>query len=110
MNRQDALLSGSLIVLGACQSDQQEAEFVTVIPFTSVEGSEAIEEHLRKYDLSPGTWRQEGDARICDGYMTRFSDVDYCAAQVPDDWEPFEFDGTIYFVQPLADAGALPSE
>jgi hypothetical protein len=42
--------------------------------------------------------------------MTRFEDVDYCAATIPDDWEPFEFNGTIYYVQPLAGAGVQPGE
>ena len=110
MNRQKALLLGSLIVLVACQTEEQEADSVAVLPFSSVEESAAIEEYLRKYELAPGNWRQEGNARTCDGYMTRFEDVDYCAATIPDDWEPFEFNGTIYYVQPLAGAGVQPGE
>jgi len=50
----------------------------------------------------PGAWRVENGAKICDGYMTRIEDEDYCAAEIPRDWIAREFDGETYYVQPLA--------
>lgn len=101
---------GSLIVLVACQSEEENTEPIAVLPFYFDDESAVIEGYIRKYELVPGTWRQQGNARICDGYMTRFEDVDYCAATVPDGWEPFEFNGTIYYAHPLADNGVRPIE
>ncbi len=37
-------------------------------------------------------------------YLTRIEKEDYCAAEVPSDWRPFEFNGRNYYVQPLMDA------
>lgn len=48
-----------------------------------------------------GNWIVEDGVRVCDGYLVRNADQDYCAAEVPDDWVPREFDGQKYYVQPL---------
>ena len=53
----------------------------------------------------PGKWRQEDGAMICDGYLTRREHQDYCAAEIPADWQPMEFNGRIYYIQPLARTG-----
>ncbi len=50
-----------------------------------------------------GDWIERDGVRTCDGYLTQIENEDYCEAEVPADWLPFEFDGRTYFVQPLAD-------
>ena len=57
---------------------------------------------LEQLMLEQGNWRYEDGARICEGYLTRYEDEDYCASEIPDDWEPFEYDGRTYYVQPLS--------
>ena len=52
-----------------------------------------------------GEWIEKDGMRVCDGYLTRFENEDYCAAEVPSDWQPFEFNGRIYYVQPLMEKG-----
>ena len=52
-----------------------------------------------------GEWIEKDGMRVCDGYLTRFENEDYCAAEVPSDWQPFEFNGRTYYVQPLMDKG-----
>ncbi len=52
-----------------------------------------------------GEWIEGDGVRVCDGYLTRFENEDYCAAEVPSDWQPFEFNGRTYYVQPLMDKG-----
>ena len=51
-----------------------------------------------------GKWIERNGSRICDGYLTRRKDQDFCAAEVPEDWVPFEFAGKTYYVQPLSQA------
>ena len=52
-----------------------------------------------------GEWIERDGLRTCDGYLTRVENEDYCAAGVPADWQPFEFDGRTYYIQPLTDEG-----
>ena len=52
-------------------------------------------------DSKSGKWVQKDGILTCDGFMTRRADQDYCSAEVPGDWVPFEFDGQVYFLQPL---------
>ncbi len=49
-----------------------------------------------------GEWVDRNGSRLCDGYLTRREDEDFCVAEVPNDWRPFEFDGKTYHVQPLS--------
>lgn len=51
----------------------------------------------------PGEWVEKDGVLECEGYMTRRADQDYCAAEIPEDWVPFTFDGKEYYVQPLAE-------
>ena len=53
-----------------------------------------------------GEWIEKDGTRVCDGYLTRFENEDYCAAEVPPDWQPFEFNGRSYYVQPLMEKGS----
>lgn len=48
-----------------------------------------------------GQWVERDGQIVCDGYLTRFDNQDYCAAEVPADWRPFTFDGELYYIQPL---------
>ena len=50
-----------------------------------------------------GKWIEQDGVPMCDGYLTRVENEDYCEAQVPEDWQPFEFDGRTYFMIPLTD-------
>ena len=52
-----------------------------------------------------GEWIERDGVRTCDGFLTRIESEDFCAAKVPTDWRPFEFDGRTYYVQPLTDEG-----
>jgi hypothetical protein len=53
--------------------------------------------------MPSGEWRVQDGMRVCDGYIVRDADQDYCAAEVPEDWVPFTFDGQEYYIQPLKD-------
>jgi hypothetical protein len=57
---------------------------------------------IRPGQLPNGTWYDQDGSRICDGFLTRNIDEDFCAPEVPSDWVPFEFDGQTYYVQPLS--------
>ena len=60
-------------------------------------------ERLGRLDLRPGEWVEENGSKICIGFLTRFEDEDFCAAEIPRDWEPFEFNGHWYYMQPLSE-------
>jgi len=50
-----------------------------------------------------GQWAEKDGVLVCDGFMTRRADQDYCSSEVPEDWVPFTFDGKEYYVQPLTE-------
>lgn len=66
-------------------------------------------EELRAPDQSTtrfsGKWEYFNGGRSCDGYLVSRPGEDYCEAKIPDDWEPFIFDGRTYYRQPLSGAG-----
>jgi hypothetical protein len=49
-----------------------------------------------------GDWITRDGMRVCDGYLTRRQDQDFCDADVPNDWVPFEFAGRTYYAAPLS--------
>ena len=51
-----------------------------------------------------GEWYFVGGDRICDGFLTRSDDEEFCEAEIPEDWQPFTYDGKTYYVQPLSGA------
>lgn len=59
-------------------------------------GGDALDED----DLT-GEWIQRDGARVCDGFMTRVGNEEYCVAEVPEGWQPFTFEGETYYRQPL---------
>jgi len=64
-----------------------------------------LEGSIRPGELPQGTWFDQNGSRICDGFLTRNVNEDYCAAVVPGDWVPFEFNGQTYYMQPLSESG-----
>ena len=50
-----------------------------------------------------GEWIERDGTRICDGYLARREDQDFCVVEIPDDWIPFEFGGNTYYSQPLTE-------
>lgn len=74
--------------------------------FTEVPLPGQLFEHGRQpSERFSGKWQSERGALVCDGYVTRNSREDYCESQVPEDWQRFEFDGEIYYTQPLSERG-----
>ncbi len=53
-----------------------------------------------------GKWIEQDGVLMCDGYLTRVQSEDHCEAQVPEEWQPFKFDGRTYFMIPLTDKGS----
>lgn len=50
-----------------------------------------------------GEWKEVDGARVCDGYLTRISDDEFCSAEIPADWRRFEFDGKTFYIAPTSD-------
>jgi hypothetical protein len=92
------ILTSTFSWLLACQSANQPPEIVD-------ESMTALQPQLTVPTdrILSGEWRVDNGQRICDGYLSRVEDEDFCVAEVPDDWEPFEYEGQTYYVQPLAD-------
>ena len=101
-----ALLFVSACILASCQrdtsADNAEEVSIVVLPFGSDCQLPNLDEYLKEFELSPGVWREKNGSKICDGYMTRFENEDYCSAKVPEGWVPFQYNGETYYVQPLA--------
>ncbi len=98
-----------MIVLSACQAGEDQSE---PLDQPSAVGSTpeiraALERLLAEKYLEDGNWVEIDGVRKCKGYLTKFEDNDFCLSEVPGDWEPFEYDGQIYYVQPLANRGRL---
>lgn len=52
-------------------------------------------------ELEPGQWELRDGVRVCNGYLTRVEDEDFCANSVPEDWKKFDFNGQTYYRVPL---------
>ena len=72
---------------------------------------EVLDQKLRRCTYPPtapplgarsGKWHEKGGKMVCDGYLTRFADEDFCSATPPEDWTKFEFNGVEYFFEPLS--------
>lgn len=50
-----------------------------------------------------GEWIEQGGSRICEGCLTKRADKNFCEAEIPDDWVPFEFGGKTYYRQLLVE-------
>lgn len=106
--------------LVACSDEHEEASYVS-FPGSSTAGSpeqpgevdDSLEHTGRPFtipepDTEPGNptfsgeWTNRDGVWDCDGYMTRFENDVHCAATVPDDWIPFEFEGETFYVAPLS--------
>lgn len=62
---------------------------------------EQIEACTAQPQLRSGEWVKKDGAFVCDGYLTRSTDRDFCSPLPPQDWVPFTFEGQQYYVQPL---------
>jgi len=134
MTTRTVILSVILLTLSACQrpatnSEPQQStdatrpeepapEAVTTDAMAEVEREARIamelaeeepglilEGSIRPGELPQGTWYDQSGARICDGFLTRNANEDFCAAEVPSDWIPFEFNGQTYYTHPLSVPG-----
>jgi len=105
----------TLVVLSACVQDRivLNEDELREIPETedyheelfALETQFCVETEMcatRQDKRLSGEWRSQGGVRSCDGYLTRHSDQDYCEAEVPGDWRPFEFEGKTHYTQPLS--------
>ena len=101
-----AVLFVSVLILAACEADSgadnAEEKSIVVLPFESNVQLPNLDEYLKEYQLPPGMWREKNGTKICDGYMTRFENEEYCSARVPEGWVPFQYNGETYYVQALA--------
>ena len=123
----NVVLSLSLFVLFACQSDESfdlaSSRTDSELPTTSSDSVPTVlEGTVRKDNLlsctgylaehdgekycvtifpAKGTVTK-GDFLSCDGYLVRYENEDYCASEVPSNWVPFQFNGYIYYRQPLS--------
>lgn len=107
---QQGLRSTSAVLVCFCLagcSAEPELKDGTVISSSLPPGFTAerlleLEENNAGEDRPSGRWRYENGATVCDGYMTRFRDQDFCSSEAPDDWVPFEFDGQRFYLHRLA--------
>ena len=79
-----------------------EREAQIAMEMAELELGWALEGTIRPRQLPEGTWHHQDGSRICTGFLTRNIDVDFCAAEVPSHWVPFEFNGQTYYMQPLS--------
>lgn len=103
LNRPSVLLVGIALIGCELPPSPEPANSAALPEGYSLNFLPEADEYVSETGLPAGEWRNESGMLICDGYMTRFADQDYCAAEVPEDWTEFEFDGRKYYVQPLAD-------
>lgn len=82
---------------------QAEREAQLAIQMAEEEFDMFLQERLGQGQQQPGEWIEKDGARICLGFLTRNADQDFCAAEVPADWVPFEFNGNTYYMQPLSE-------
>jgi hypothetical protein len=54
-----------------------------------------------------GDWHLQDGELVCDGYLARSADEDFCADEVPEDWVPRKFNGQVYYVQPMGNTEPL---
>ncbi|MDJ0908577.1 MAG: hypothetical protein QNI99_05265 [Woeseiaceae bacterium] len=103
MNTTKILALVAALGLCACQAEIVQPEMPEQTEADVQQELDArMAEALAYLERNEGNWVRRGGALVCEGYMTRYADEDYCASEVPDDWRPFELNGEIYYVQPLA--------
>jgi len=99
------LLLAVVIVLAACQSevDAPTPEVQIEVLDFSPEHMDALKRFLAEKNVGEGNWAEKDGVLVCEGFLTKFENDDYCSSEVPEDWVPFEYQGQEYYVQPLAD-------
>ncbi len=97
------LTLGAVLGLCACQAEVVQPEMPKQAEADIQHAIDALYAEILAYlERREGNWVRRGGALVCEGYMTRYADEDFCASEVPEDWRPFELDGQTYYVQPLA--------
>lgn len=91
------------VVIADQQTDDADAESIQDSEKLSPDDSEGMIIDLTDEGRSKrsGKWLTENGASVCDGYLTQVEDEEYCAAEIPDGWRPFTFNGKTYYMQPL---------
>jgi hypothetical protein len=107
MNLRIVVLYSSILALSAVLAEEQtdesdtepkqEYEQLTPEKKAEIYGDLTNENRTKR----SGRWLKEDGASVCDGYLTQVEGEDYCAAEIPDDWQPFTFNGKTYYMQPL---------
>lgn len=73
-------------------------------PADGLEDFQLVEHHTEVLSQTQGRWSQEGGVLQCDGVLTRSARDEFCSASIPEDWQPFAFNGEVYFAVPVFDA------
>ena len=109
MNRSLAVLLSLLSLAVACDSDSPQdltdalvERYAETHPVDELPFRDGLAESGFLVGKFSGEWRYEDGNRLCKGFLTRSYAQDFCAADVPMDWQPFTYDGKTYFVQPLS--------
>lgn len=99
------VLAAALTLCGCAQepAESQPGEHIQAEGFEAGQppSEEQMAAAIAYLEQHEGNWVERDGALICEGYLTRYADEDYCASEVPEDWQPFEFDGQTYYLQPL---------
>ena len=74
-------------------------------PTAQSDNTEPARDTAYRRDANPalsGQWKYENGVYSCDGYFTRSPAQAHCAAQPPDDWLAFEYQGNTYYIHRLS--------
>ena len=92
------------LILAAWQSDVDAPASIVQLEFNNLppERRDALLRYLVEKNLGEGNWIEKDGVLMCEEFLTKFENDDYCSSVVPEDWVPFEYQGQEYYVQPLA--------
>jgi hypothetical protein len=98
------ILFAVAFILAAWQSDVDAPATVVQLEFDDLppEHWDALLQNLVEKNLGEGNSIEKDGFLLCEGFLTKFENDDYCSSVVPEDWVPFEYQGQEYYVQPLA--------
>lgn len=87
-----AFICSALIALQGCQTDDLSDQVLAHVEYHK----------LTPHDLPSDSWIEKKGSLVCDEYLTRIEEQDFCASAIPDDWVPLEINGETYYMQPLS--------
>ena len=94
--RRLSLCVAAVLALGCTNEPDGEQPLPTADAEPPLTDSDTL--HL----LPSGNWLEKDGVLECDGFLIRTESDDFCAAEVPDDWREFEFNGETYYAVPLS--------